>query len=74
MHIFDIGQKVVISLDSYGDWFTGSEGTIEDIAINKNNDTIYGIRFSKRKNNLIYGCEDTLYYFLARELELAEGE
>jgi hypothetical protein len=72
--MFEINQKVKVVKDLNGDWFTGSEGTIEDIAINRNNDTIYGIRFTKRKNNLIYECEDTLYYFLARELELAEGE
>lgn len=70
MYMFNVGDNVKIIQDIQGDWFTGSEGIIEDVAVNKDNNTIYGIRIKKQGNNLLYEIEDVVYYFLAKELEL----
>lgn len=70
MFMFNVGDNVKIVQDIQGDWFTGSEGVIEDVAVNEDNNTIYGIRVKKQGSNLLYEIDDVVYYFLAKELEL----
>ena len=72
--MFNIGDNIKIIKDEQGDWFTGSEGIIEDIAVNKDANTIYGVRINKQGNNLLYEIDNVIYYFLAKELELVKGE
>ena len=68
--MFNIGDNIKIIKDEQGDWFTGSEGIIEDVAVNKDGNTIYGVRIKKQGNNLLYEIDNVIYYFLAEELEL----
>ena len=68
--MFNIGDNIKIIKDEQGDWFTGSEGIIEDVAVNKDGNTIYGVRIKKQGNNLLYEIDNVIYYFLAKELEL----
>ena len=68
--MFNIGDNIKIIQDEQGDWFTGSEGIIEDVAVNKDGNTIYGVRIKKQGNNLLYEIDNVIYYFLAKELEL----
>ncbi len=69
VHIFEVGQNVKIVNDVQGDWFTGSEGVVEDISRNKDGETIYGLRITKQGNNLLYEIKDVVYYFYAHELK-----
>ena len=70
VHMFERGQNVKIVNDVQGDWFTGSEGIVEDIGRNRDGVTTYGVRLTKKGHNLLYEVEDIVYYFYAHELAL----
>ena len=64
--------KVIDVVKDHNENFVGVKGIVRDVAIDSNNNTVYGIMLTEG-NEIIDKdmLQDFLIYFLARELELA---
>lgn len=73
--MFDINQYVRLVENDPEDVFYMSEGIIEDVTVDRNHDTIYGVKVMKYANEVLSNMdEEMLVYFKGHELSLVKGE